>query len=656
MSKFKRIFIIALLLCFVFVGFITLNTTDQSAFSPTSGEANKQVHLNQITFKDESADKSDIEIPETAKLYKECSNFKDDFRKSESDWLKNKKPDWASFLIDGYSVDEITTTVEYFQNSNFAVSFRVEQLRNNSILVKDNHSLMQQVKSLFPDIFEKGSPFSVTKRVPQSALENFDALSSTQKNSLLNSNKPSIDDVAYFINDKNYSNDDVLLLLSKLQDPSAVVGYGKLDAISLIDYAAFANRAEVVEYLLDLGVNITEDAYLGSTMDWALKNLMNAVEAQSQQDAVKIVKLIWNNGGRANFIEPLENGIEGSFPRGFFRFSNEDIDLLQQRYGIDLRLIEQRNTLKVNKDSQLIRNLRKSREDYLVEVLGRDNTDDFRLECKNIVANLNGIWNPSSIYNVIEANIKENDSPEAIKAALAAIDPILVDRYLKQTLTIRNFSFVSGLDEIFRKVGKSTIFEIIDEVLALGLSDKENSYVVIQLLGFDSSYFDELKYSGLMTQEPSYSDYKGFNLIKLRYIKPLYESGANLTAQDTYGKTLTYYAAKNHDLALLKYMSDENFPYQLSNIGEDPLHALLQEDSQSSRTNPFYIYDAVVALMEFKPEIDEFHLSRMALLKYTAPYNYLKILQQYPKLEPKADTPLPSIRFSCFSPAQKICN
>jgi len=645
MSKFKRIFIIALLLCLVFVGFITFNTKDQTTLSPASGEENKQARLNQITFKNEIADKSDIEIPETAKLYKECTNFEDNFRKSENNWLKSKKPDWPSFLVDGYSVDEVTTAVEYFQNSNFAVSFRVEQLRNNSILAKDNNSLTQQAKSLFPDIFKKGSPFSVTKKVPQQALENFDTLSSAQKSNFLNSNTPSVDDVAYFINDKNYSNDDILLLLSKLEDPSAVVGYDKLDAISLIDYAANANRVEVVEYLLDIGVDITEDAYLGSTMDWALISLMRASEGQAQQDAARLVSLIWNKDGRANFIEPLENRIEGRFPRRFFRFSNEDIDLLQQRYGINLRLIEQRSILKVDKDSQLIRNLRKSREDYLLDVLGRDNPDDFRLECKNVVANLNGIWNPSSIYNVIQANIKENDSPEAIKAALAAIDPVLVDQYLKQTLTIRNFSFVSGLDEIFMKVGKSTIFEIIDEVLALGLSDKENSYVVIQLLGFDASYFDELKYSGLMTQEPSYSDYRSFNLIKLRHIKPLYESGANLTAADAYGKTLTYYAAKNRDLALLKYMSDENFPYQLSNMGEDPLHAVLQEDSQFSRTNPFYIYDAVVALMKFNPEIDEFHLSRMALLKYTAPYNHVKILQQYPKLEPKADTPLPSIRF-----------
>lgn len=559
--------------------------------------------------------------------------------------MEEKKPEWASFLIDGYSLDEITTAVEYFQNSNFAVSFRVDQLRNNSRLVKDNNSLMQQAKSLLPDIFKQGSPFSVVRRVPQSALENFDTLSPRQKSSLLNANQPTVDDIAYFISDKNYSNDDILLMLSKLENASSIVGYDKIDAISLLDYAVKENRVDVVEYLLNIGVSITEDAYLGSTMEWALTSLMTASEGQPQRNAARLVSLIWNKGGRANFVKSSKNGIKGRFPRRFFEFSNADIVLLQQRYGLDLRLIEQRNILKVKKNSQLIRRLNKSRGDYLADTLGIGNLADFRVECKKIVANLNGIWHPSSIHSVLRNKLKENLLPETAKKSLAEIDPILVDKYLEKTIKVVNFSYVSGLNKIFSNVRQSDILEIIDEVIELGLSDKENLFVVLQLLGFDSSYFDDLKNSGLITKEPSYIDYKIFNLIKLRYIRPLSENGANLTTLDEYGKTLVYYAAKKRDLPLINYMREENFPYKLSNIGEDPLHAVLKEDSQYSRTNPLYIYDAVVALMEFQPEIDKFHLSRLALLKYTAPYNYLKIIQQYPKLEPTDDLPLPSIRF-----------
>lgn len=644
MIKYKRIFVIGSLLCIGYFTFTTLDTINTPISPPSSAESGG-VTVSETKLEGKSADTLDIQIPKVAKLYIACSDFDDNYRKAEVDWLKNKKTDWERFLVEGYSVDEVTTAVEYFQNSNFAVSFRVEQLRTNSSLVKDNNSLMQQARSVFPDIFKKNSTFSVAKSVPQSALKNFNTLSSAEKTSVLDSNKPTVDDLAYFINDTGYSEEDALAMLSKLEDPSEIVGYNRLDAISLLDYAAKANRVGVVEYLLDIGVDVTEDAYLGSTMDWALSSLMNASEGQ-QKDAVKIVSLIWNNGGRANFIEPLEDGIEGRFPRQFFRFSNEDINLLQQRYGIDLRLIEQRNSLEINSDSKLIKQLRKSREDYLAVALERDNATDFRQECKNVVADLNGIWNPLSIYNVVQENIKEDESSEAIKGRLAAIDPILVDTYLKQIIKTPSFTHVSGLDAIFGKLGKSTIFEIIDEVLALGLSEKENNYVVIQLLQFDSSYFSELKSSGLMIQEPSYSMYETFRLIKLKYIKSLYESGANLTSMDEYGKTLVYYAVKNSDFALLKYIREERFPYKLGEIGEDALHVVLKEQSLSSSTKKqFYIYDAVVALMEFNPEVDEHHLSRMALLKYTAPYNYLKIVEQYPDLEPNAETPLPSVRF-----------
>lgn len=642
MSKYKRILVIGLLLCVSYFIF-TLFENDDVYIPPIQSAGTSKVPVKDLVEDEKSADISDVAIPKIAQRYLACASFEVDFRKSEKHWLNNGKPDWQSFLKEGYSLDAITTAIEHFQNSNFAVSFRVEQLRNNSSLVEENHSLMQQARSLFPQMFNIESPLRVQRKVPQTALKDFNTLSSSEKTNRLHSNTPSVDDIAYFITDNNYSDDDVLLLLSQLEDPSATVGYYKLDAISLIDYAVNANRLRVVEHLLDIGVTITDDGYLGSTMDWALANLMIASE-EKQQDAAKIVSLVWSKGGKANFTEQKGNGIEGRFPRKFFRFSAEEVALLQQRHGIDLRLIEQRDALKVDKSSELISRLTKSREDYLARALARENVVAFRQECRNIIANLNGMWNPSPIHSALQANINENDSAEAIKARLAAIDPILVDTYSTQYFGVHGFTPVGGLDGIFRNVGETSIFDVIDEVLALGLSDEENNYAAIQLLQFDASYFDELKSSGLMAQEPSYYVYKIFKLIKLQDVRALYESGANLMSVDEYGKTLLYYAAIKRDIALIKYMSEESFPYQLSELGEDPLHVVLRRHTSLSADNPFYIYDTVDALMAFNPNIDAHHLSRMALLKYTAPYNYLKIVEQYPMLEPTDDTPLPSIR------------
>ena len=44
----------------------------------------------------------------------------------------------------------------------------------------------------------------------------------------------------------------------------------------------------------------------------------------------------------------------------------------------------------------------------------------------------------SSIYSVIQTYVKENESHYSIKESLAKIDPILVDKYLEQTLKVRN--------------------------------------------------------------------------------------------------------------------------------------------------------------------------------------------------------------------------
>ena len=76
-----------------------------------------------------------------------------------------------------------------------------------------------------------------------------------------------------------------------------------------------------------------------------------------------------------------------------------------------------------------------------------------------------------------------------------------------------------------------------------------------------------------------------------------------------------------------EYMYEENFPFTQTKIGEDPLHVVLKEVTLSvSGKNSLHIYNLVEALMKFSPQIDKFHLSRMALLQIVEPDNYQLII------------------------------
>jgi hypothetical protein len=589
----------------------------------------------------------DTHLLNLAQNYQSCKRIEKSYKDTNRDWFDNEKPSWRSLLDEGYTFDEVTLAVEFFKNSNFAASFRIEQLRINSSLTKSNQSLMERVRAIFPEEFSEKSGLRMATRVPNIRLEKFELLSPEKRTSLLTEVTPSIDDIAYFVSQKMYTDDDIILLLQYVENPFKIVGYNKIEATSLLDFAVRNTRKKVVEHLFNIGAVPTEDAYLGSTMEWALSVLSFSPTGHLEDDAAKIVQLIHDKGGRARFSEYSDNKILGQFPRRHYEFDAKKLREYQQKYNLDLSLISPRQALKVNENSGLIRKLLQKRSDYFYNSTGIADITSTRLECKDTLANLNDSWTPLSPHKVIFKTIEDNPkTPEKIESRLALVDPLLVDIYRKHYKgSSSQLRYVQNVDPIFRRLGEDGILEVIDAFLELSLDPEQKNWVVIQLLGWDPNYFREIKNSELMLNEPQYSLYEKFRLVKYDKIKKLHESGANLLESDNLGKTLLYYAAKKADLKLIEYMYEENFPFKQNKIGEDPLHLILKEVASSvSGKNSLHIYNLVNVLMKFSPQIDEFHLSRMALLQIVEPENYQKIITKFPELEPKPDSPLPAVR------------
>jgi ankyrin repeat protein len=648
MAKFRK-WILGII-CLLLIACFVLFSVDEPKYG--NSDTLKQNLYPKIKIEPIESAQEPLNIDETSVLtlalnYQSCKRTEKSYKDTNRDWFDSEKPSWQSLLNEGYTFDDVTLAIEYFKNSNFAASFRIEQLRTNSSLSNANQSIMELARDLFPEMFSENSGFRLEKRVPSIRFESFNELSAEKRIALLNEVAPSIDDIAYFITQSEYTDDEIILFLKYVEDPLHIVVYDNIEAISLLDFAVKNLRVEVVEYLFDFGAVPTEDAYLDSTMELALSQLSSSLSGHLQDNAAKIVQLIHDKGGRARFSEQSDNMIVGQFSRKSYEFDAEALSEYRQKYSLDLNRILPRQALKVNENSGLIRKLLQKRNDYFYESMGIADIASYRHECIDTLSNFNGLWKPLSPHKVIQKTIeKKIQTPEEIESSLALIDPLLVDIYRQRyKVRLAKFSSVFDVEHIFRQLDVDDFLEVIDAFLELSLDREQKNWVVMQLLSREPNYFRELKNSGLMENEPQYFSYEKFKLLKYDKIRKLHESGANLLGSDSLGKTFLYYAAKKGDLKLLEYMYEENFPFTQTKIGEDPLHVALKEKTSSvSVKNSLHIYGLVDALMKFAPKIDEFHLSRMALLKIVEPDNYRQIIMKYPELEPKPDSPLPAVR------------
>ncbi|PAJ72653.1 hypothetical protein CJF42_20120, partial [Pseudoalteromonas sp. NBT06-2] len=130
--------------------------------------------------------------------YNQCDKFIKTYQKHKNQIGRNIN--WEKFLADDYHVDDITQAIEHIQNSNFASSWRVEQLRKDSTLNKSNNDIKNNIKDLIPDL---PSFFHIERAVPLPDLEKTNDLNYHDAHNLLKRLTLTIDDIAWLITQEN---------------------------------------------------------------------------------------------------------------------------------------------------------------------------------------------------------------------------------------------------------------------------------------------------------------------------------------------------------------------------------------------------------------------------------------------------------------------
>jgi len=398
----------------------------------------------------------------------------------------------------------------------------------------------------------------------------------------------------------------------------------------------------LVENLLLMGLSPTSDAYLGSSMEWALSRLTYANE-DTEANAVGVVKLLKLHGARARFQVKRQDKIEGSFPRFSYSFSKEQIATLWQTYQLDLMQIEQREVPALEQQHPLVQTLTAQREVFLAEELGNPGYPELQAACQQTLHVVNNQWQPKPAYEVVNSIEDLYDgSPERIISELADIDPLLVDIYRERLATAaRPMKIVSLSSEATTLLQRGEIQQAIRYFEAQAFSDEEKRWIATQILGFDGDYYLELSRSSLWVEDLQYSD---FRLLRpgAESIQALEQAGANLRGADSKNKTLVYYAAERSDVNLVSFLKTQGYPFSLDDQGQDPLHVVLGFNHVGSfRKNMETLLDVI---MEYQPDIDSFHRSRMAVIQLKNPRLYKSLVSQHPELAITGDTPLPHVR------------
>ncbi|MCL5050485.1 MAG: ankyrin repeat domain-containing protein [Firmicutes bacterium] len=618
---------------------------------PVQAEAHPQPSTASTSPPQSQPRNARIEIPDVLN-FSSCESLTETYSDRRSRWLRERHEGWADYIDDGYSLDAVTVAIEHFLNSNFAASFRVGYLRARTEMGQELRFAQNELERQFPETRD----FGLTLRVipPSQAYKDFLSISPSQREALVTRQPPTINEVAYFTRDSELSDEDIILLLTHVEDVHAEVHYHREESLSILDHVIISGRLPVVQKLLEQGVRPSEDAYLGSSMEHALVMLdyAQAIETRGEPDccpreadAAAIVALMQQYGSAARFTTQSSDQVEGDIPRRAYRFDADAITHLRQQYGLDLTTITVRHGPNKADAKPLIDKIAADLTQYLAS-----NTDAQQLEtqieqCRELLRDFYQAWQPMDANHLIMPLVEQYaDDIRRIEAELSAIDPGLVDHY-------RHHQWIRGLVR-FRYPFDSEVKSALENgdpdpaiafILALDIDAQDQVEYALHVLTWNNEYLQPLMRSGLLPSRPDYFLMDRENLLyDMGRLEQLENLGLDLRGEDSIGQTVLHIAVRDGRSNLVSELVAEGFPFGGRGLNQDPLHAAL---NPSNSRLPIQTMEPIVReLMTYQPEVDIFHHRRLAVMQLKYPEVYQALVADFPELEVPEGTELMPVR------------
>ncbi|MBA3988863.1 MAG: hypothetical protein C0463_07005 [Idiomarina sp.] len=604
------------------------------SFSPTRRQSNS----------------TSLEIPDELNI-STCEPFVQTYDERYSRWLRDRYEGWTHYIDNGYSLDAVTLTIEHFLNLNFAASFRADYLRARTDIGQNLQLAQDELERQNPEV--RGAEITFVLAPPSQAYSDLVSMSISERQELVSSQSPSLEDIAYFMHKNELSDEDIILLLTEAENLQRVVHYRHQNILSILDHAIISGRLAVVQTLLEQGVRPSEDTYLGSSMEHALARLFYSRMTGSsdepdccprEADAAAIVILMQQYGSKARFKAHDSAQVMGEMPGHIYQFDADTMTRLRQRYGLDLTDIEVRQEPSKAEARPLIDKIAAELTDYLA-----DNTDAQQLEskiehCRELSREFYRAWQQTAARDLMLPILEQYaENPSRIEEELAAIDPGLVDVFRAQQRRLGRVRLRYPLDsDAERSLRDGDPEPAIQFIQALDIDSQDKMEYALHLLSWNVEYLHRLISSAILPTRPDYFLLDQELAYDINRLKQLESLGLDLRAEDSVGQTLLHIAVKNGRADLVSELVAEGFPFGGRGLNQDPLHAAL---NPSNRRLPIQTMEPIVReLMSFQPEVDIFHHRRLAVMQLKYPDVYQALVADFPELEVPEGTELMPVR------------
>ncbi|OEG74763.1 hypothetical protein BEL05_01520 [Shewanella colwelliana] len=619
--------IVAVVVCIAVL--FWFNQTPSTSSSPLNDSINTNPPLSSPVTLDSESAQPEVNAP---KDYQSCKLLIESNKETRWNWAR--KIEWAQWLDKGYSIDDITLAIDHFLNSNFAASWRAEQLKKNSKLKQQNQNLTEKVKALAPDL---PTFVRVERSIPQPQIDNIASLSQADALALIKEVKLTIEDVDWLLKQDSLDEPLLLLAVKQIDDTDALIGFG--ETLRLIDTAAYYGREQIVTALLAKNSVLSDDAYLGTTMEYALARLDyyfrmdTPLEDELIAKQANIIKALHGVNSTANFSILSKQKALGFFPRHIYRFDAQQITHLQQMYGLTLTEIAPKATLVFDAHSPFLAELNAN----FATLNTNSATPEMVASCRSLVKKVDTQWQPHNLDYFSNKLIKEGH--EVTATNLHHIDPALADCFAyrqQQHLPSWQGGDNSLSSTVYGLAAKRQINEAIEMVENAQLEEAVNRWFFYQLLGYNPEYFTLLQLSELRQETFDYDTL--YQVARSKTIS-LINQGLDIDKLDYAGKSWLDIAILEHDLPLLNHLVNQHISYPVKANGRDPLYLLL--DTSHYQFKPEHLLEYLSLLMLLEPNIHPHHQRLMSLVRLKYPETYTEITNQFPALMVEDDTPLP---------------
>lgn len=446
------------------------------------------------------------------------------------------------------------------------------------------------------------------------------------------------------------SEKQLITLIEQLPDASRPIAI--LGGLRIIDEAAKAGKAKVVEYLLDRGEVFTSEAYVNSTLDYMFQGLSRQkmlLKIESTEDTEKANLALHNRispiveqvnrliemGAKLAPKEVNQAGIvlanEHGANNGESDYWKEQRDKLKS-LGVNVEALQRTPFTPSSRTKALASEMK--RREALSKPTETAKLELQSTECKTLVREIK-----RQIEMIhIDRDSFNSDSAEAKFYQWYDISPLIPSCYLrKRADEVR----MSQSNSTFQRNMMFGEIPSVEEMAVLDTkSDVSLERLMHQYIQQEPHAYQALLAKGVVPETFNFN-YFNSRILYEGTLRVLIDAGFDIYQLDTYGRSLLYLAAKAFDLAALKRVIEQNVPYYSGAPLPDPLYLWLQASVQhfnqfmsSSESNEILVKGVILLMGNYEIDVNKEHLELMQVLRLMRPQAFEEIVGKFDVLQP----------------------